>query len=121
MATPNRIELLRRTLPACAGQTPPCAARRALQARLRCSVVVCPARRRHRAPRDAQRNWVAPSRRPLLARDLRERAREDLPVLRARRRARDRLEERLEQAEIVAPGAVDPRREGSLSAAAEVL
>ena len=40
-----------RWLPA-AGRLVPCAARRALRARLRCSVLVCPPRRRHRAPRD---------------------------------------------------------------------
>ncbi len=70
MATPPRIELLRHTLPACAGQTPPfaahntfngCATLRTLEkVLLRCSVVVCPARRRHRAPRDARRDGVAP-------------------------------------------------------------
>ncbi len=47
--------LLRRTLPACAVQTPPSAARRAILARLRCSLVVCPARLRHRVPRDGPR------------------------------------------------------------------
>jgi len=53
IALPARADaLLRRTLAACGGQTRPCAARRALQARLRCSVLVCPPRRRHRAPRD---------------------------------------------------------------------
>ncbi len=60
MATPTCIELLRRTLPACAGRARRCAAPHTVKVCVRCSLLARPARRRDRAPRDAQRKRAAP-------------------------------------------------------------
>jgi hypothetical protein len=91
---PSPGRLLRRALAACAGQTPPCAAHCTLQVQLRCSVVVCPARRR-RSTRlaTASGDGCAPARLPPRA-GRRPRSRERPGPSRLRRGAQPSLARR---------------------------